>query len=44
MVSGFNTSPHDLSRMFSGDERLIVIFEKLNDPGLFSFFKAIILY
>jgi hypothetical protein len=44
MVSGFNTSPHERLLIFSGDERLIVIFEKLNDPGLFSLFKAIILH
>jgi hypothetical protein len=29
MVSGFSTSPLELSRILSGEARLIVIFEKL---------------
>jgi hypothetical protein len=33
MVSGFNTSPLDISRILSGEARLIVIFEKLLTRG-----------
>jgi hypothetical protein len=41
MVSGFKTSPKDLSRMESGDARLMVIFEN-DDLGRLSFLIAII--
>jgi hypothetical protein len=41
MVSGFSTSPNDLSRISSGDERLIDTFEKLVF-ALLSFLTAII--
>jgi hypothetical protein len=41
MVSGFNTSPLEISRIFSGDERLIVILEKLLVLKEPSFLKAI---
>jgi hypothetical protein len=40
MVSGFNTSPNDLSRMESGEAKLMVIFEKV-DFGRLSFLIAI---
>ena len=40
MVSGFNTSPKDLSRIESGDAKLMVIFEKA-DLGRLSFLIAI---
>jgi hypothetical protein len=43
MVSGFNTSPYDLSRMESGEANPIVIFEKVA-LGRFSFLIAILQY
>jgi hypothetical protein len=43
MVSGFNTSPKDLSRIESGDAMLMVIFEK-EDFGRLSLLIAIIRY
>jgi hypothetical protein len=42
IVSGFKTSPNDLSRISSGEERLIETFEKLIF-ALLSFLNAIIL-
>ena len=43
MVSGFNTSPNELSSICSGDAKLMVIFEKLLFI-LFSFLNAILLF
>src|ERR1700754_1879116 len=43
MVSGFRTSPYDLSRMESGEANPIVIFEKVA-LGRFSFLIAILQY
>jgi hypothetical protein len=43
MVSGFNTSPKLLSKMLSGDAKLMVIFEKLDFGLLNSLLIAIML-